>query len=111
MMDPSLAFDIHVCVLTRIMYRLARLGNVYPIGQNSGTVNVNGQNWELWIGYNGSMKVFSFIAQGTTNSWSGDAKQFFSYLERAQGFPSSQQNLIGKLSLIFRQKNLKRNMG
>ena len=79
-----------------LMIWLARIGNVYPIGQNSGTVNVAGRNWELWIGYNGSMKVFSFVPpnSGTVNSWSGDAKVFYDHLTQRQGFPASEQNLI-----------------
>lgn len=77
-----------------LMIWLARLGNVYPIGQKSTTVNIGGKNWDLWEGYNGSMKVFSFIAQGTTYSWSGDAKQFFNWLQQNKGYPASQQNLI-----------------
>lgn len=76
--------------------RLARLGNIYPIGKSVGTVNVGGKSWDLWVGMNGSMKVFSFISQGTTYNWSGDAKQFFTYLQNSQGFPASSQNLIGE---------------
>ncbi|KAK4446093.1 glycoside hydrolase family 12 protein [Podospora aff. communis PSN243] len=68
--------------------------DVYPIGSNTGMVSVGGRQWELWIGYNGAMKVFSFIAPQTTNQWSGDAKQFFQYLQDRQGFPASSQNLI-----------------
>ena len=43
------------------------------------------------------MKVFSFIAPQNLQNWSGDAKQFFNYLEKNQGYPASQQNLIGAL--------------
>ncbi|KAK1829964.1 glycoside hydrolase family 12 protein [Podospora conica] len=79
-----------------LMIWLARIGGVYPIGQNSGQVNVGGRQWELWIGYNGAMKVFSFVPpnSGTINSWSGDAKVFFNHLTERQNFPASQQNLI-----------------
>jgi xyloglucan-specific endo-beta-1,4-glucanase len=79
-----------------LMIWLARLGNVYPIGSSVGTVSVGGKSWDLWVGYNGSMRVYSFIATGTTYSWSGDVKQFFNYLESNQGYPASSQNLIGK---------------
>lgn len=83
--------------------RLARIGGVYPIGQNSGQVNVGGRQWELWIGYNGAMKVFSFVPpnSGTINSWSGDAKVFFNHLQERQNFPASSQNLIGAFSWSF----------
>jgi len=70
--------------------------DVYPIGQSRGMVTVGGQQWDLWIGMNGNMKVFSFIAPQTTNQWSGDAKLFFNYLAQSQGYPASSQNLIGK---------------
>ena len=83
--------------------RLARIGGVYPIGQNSGQVNVGGRQWELWIGYNGAMKVFSFVPpnSGTINSWSGDAKVFYNHLQEKQNFPASSQNLIGAYSPSF----------
>ena len=77
-----------------LMIWLARLGDVYPIGSSTGTVTVGGRNWDLWVGMNGAMKVYSFIAPSTTNSWSGDVKQFFNYLQTAQAFPASSQNLI-----------------
>lgn len=77
-----------------LMIWLARLGNVYPIGSSVGIVNVGGKSWDLWVGYNGSMRVYSFIATGTTYSWSGDVMQFFSYLQSNQGYPASSQHLI-----------------
>lgn len=76
--------------------RLARYGNVYPIGQSTGSVNVGGRTWDLWIGYNGAMKVYSFIAPSPIKSFSTDVKQFFNYLQSSQNFPASQQNLIGE---------------
>lgn len=77
-----------------LMIWLGKFGDVQPIGSSTGNVQVNGQTWNLWIGYNGSMKVFSFIAPQNLQNWSGDAKQFFNYLEKNQGYPASQQNLI-----------------
>jgi xyloglucan-specific endo-beta-1,4-glucanase len=81
------------------MPRLARYGNVYPIGSSVGTVNVAGRTWELWVGYNGSMKVFSFIAPSPLNSFSANVKDFFNYLQNSQGYPASSQHLIGKYLL------------
>jgi xyloglucan-specific endo-beta-1,4-glucanase len=79
---------------------LARYGNVYPIGSSVGSVSVAGRTWDLWAGYNGAMRVYSFVPpSGTIKSFNADVKEFFNYLERNQGFPSSQQNLIGKLDL------------
>lgn len=64
-------------------------------------MNVGGKQWDLWIGMNGAMKVFSFISPQQTNQWSGDAKQFFTYLQNSQGFPASSQNLIGRISPLY----------
>jgi hypothetical protein len=78
--------------------RLARIGGVYPIGNKVTTVNVAGFNWDLYIGPNGSMKVFSFIpADGSWKfSFNADLKQFFNYLAQSQGYPINNQNLIGE---------------
>ncbi|KAK0723458.1 glycoside hydrolase family 12 protein [Lasiosphaeria miniovina] len=77
-----------------VMIWLARLGDIRPIGSSTGTVSVGGWPWDLWVGMNGDMPVYSFVAPGTTNSFSGDAKLFFDYLQTYQGFPASSQNLI-----------------
>ncbi|KAK3305652.1 glycoside hydrolase family 12 protein [Chaetomium strumarium] len=77
-----------------LMIWLARYGNVYPIGSSVGTVNVAGRTWELWVGYNGSMKVFSFIAPSPVNSFSANVKDFFNYLQNNQGYPANDQHLI-----------------
>ena len=82
--------------LTR--FRLARIGGVYPIGSKVTTVNLAGFNWDLYIGPNGSMKVFSFIpADGSWKfTFNADLKVFFNYLAQSQGYPINNQNLIGK---------------
>ncbi|KAL2066749.1 hypothetical protein VTL71DRAFT_2821 [Oculimacula yallundae] len=77
-----------------LMIWLGRYGNVYPIGSSVGTVNVGGYSWNLWIGYNGSMKVYSFIASNPVTNFNSDVKQFFNYLANSQGFPASKQHLI-----------------
>jgi xyloglucan-specific endo-beta-1,4-glucanase len=59
-------------------------------------VTVAGKTWDLWVGMNGSMKVFSFVSPTTLNSFTGDAKEFFKYLQANQGYPASSQYLIGK---------------
>lgn len=77
--------------------RLARYGNVYPIGSSIGSVTVAGKTWDLWTGYNGKMRVYSFIPpSGTIKSFTADVKEFFNYLEKNHQYPSSQQNLIGE---------------
>jgi hypothetical protein len=72
------------------------LDGVYPIGQSSGQVNVAGMTWDLWIGYNGAMRVYSFIAPTVVKSFNADVRVFFKHLEQTQNFPASQQNLIGE---------------
>ncbi|KAK1756985.1 endoglucanase [Echria macrotheca] len=78
-----------------LMIWLARYGGVQPIGSSTGMVTVGGRTWELWTGYNGAMRVYSFVSpSGPIKSWSGNVKDFFNYLQSNQGYPASQQNLI-----------------
>jgi xyloglucan-specific endo-beta-1,4-glucanase len=79
-----------------LMIWLARIGGVYPIGNKVTTVNIAGFNWDLYVGPNGSMKVFSFLpSDGSWKlSFNADVKQFFNYLASNQGYPINQQNLI-----------------
>ncbi|KAK4163733.1 concanavalin A-like lectin/glucanase domain-containing protein [Cladorrhinum sp. PSN259] len=78
-----------------LMIWLARYGNVYPIGQVTATVTIAGKTWDLWAGYNGAMRVYSFVPpSGTIKNFSADLKEFYNYLEKNQGFPSSRQNII-----------------
>jgi hypothetical protein len=74
--------------------RLARKGGIQPIGSSTGTVNVGGRNWDLWVGYNGAMKVFSFVAPSEIATFESDVKLFFDHVTKTQGFPASQQSLI-----------------
>jgi xyloglucan-specific endo-beta-1,4-glucanase len=59
-------------------------------------VNINGQSWNLYYGYNGSMQVYSFVAPNQLNSFSGNAKDFFTWLANNRGYPASSQYLISK---------------
>ncbi|KAI0198224.1 concanavalin A-like lectin/glucanase domain-containing protein [Astrocystis sublimbata] len=78
-----------------LMIWLGRFGNVYPIGSSVGTVSVGGSSWELFTGYNGAMRVYSFVATSPpVTSFSSDIKEFFNYLSNSQGFPASSQYLI-----------------
>ena len=67
-----------------------------PIGSKVASVNVGGSNWDLWDGYNGAMRVYSFVAQGQANSLNTDVKQFFTYVANNRGFPINNQYLISK---------------
>ena len=79
-----------------LMIWLGRLGGIYPIGSKVGNVNLAGQNFELWDGYNGGMRVFSFVTTGQINSFNADIKNFFNYLSSNRGFPAGNQYLISK---------------
>lgn len=74
------------------MIWLAALGGAGPIsstGSPIATTTINGVSWSLYKGPNGSMTVYSFVASSTTTSFSGDLKEFFTYLINNQGLSSS----------------------
>ncbi|KAI1823324.1 endoglucanase [Xylaria intraflava] len=77
-----------------LMIWLARIGGVYPIGSSTGTVTIDGKSWELYVGYNGNMKVFSFVAPSEVTTFESDVKLFFAHITESQGFPASQQHLL-----------------
>lgn len=90
-----------LCVLTRkTKHRLAKKGDIYPIGDSQGTVTVDGQDWELWAGYNGDMKVFSFVAPSEIPTFESDVKAFYDHITDTQGFPADSQHLISMLSSL-----------
>jgi xyloglucan-specific endo-beta-1,4-glucanase len=90
-----------------LMIWLGRYGGVYPIGSFVATVNVGGRSWSLYVGYNGSMKVFSFLAASPVTNFSGNIKDFFNYMASNQGFPASSQNLISEFSrLLYSERGL-----
>lgn len=75
------------------MIWLAALGGAGPIsstGSAVATVTINGVSWKLYSGPNGSTTVYSFVASSEATSYSGDLKNFFTYLEKSFSFPSSQ---------------------
>ena len=77
-----------------IHIRLGNLGNVYPIGDSHGQVQVGGREWELYIGMNGDMKVFSFIAPEQIQTFEQDIRPFFDHITDAHEFPAENQYLI-----------------
>ncbi|KAF3393924.1 putative xyloglucan-specific endo-beta-1,4-glucanase A [Penicillium rolfsii] len=75
-----------------IMVWLAALGGAGPIsstGSAIATTTINGVKWKLYKGPNGSMTVYSFVAESTVTSFSGDMLAFFTYLINNQGLSSS----------------------
>jgi xyloglucan-specific endo-beta-1,4-glucanase len=75
-----------------IMVWLAALGGAGPISSTGSTIatpTINGVTWKLYYGLNGSMYVYSFVAESEVTSFSGDMLQFFKYLEENEGVSSS----------------------
>ncbi|KAI0970715.1 family 12 glycosyl hydrolase [Xylaria arbuscula] len=76
-----------------IMVWLAALGGAGPIsstGSPIATPTIDGVTWNLFSGPNGAMTVFSFVAQSQVTSFSGDFKDFLTYLTTNQGLSTSQ---------------------
>lgn len=75
-----------------IMVWLAALGNAGPIsttGSPIGSVTIGGIPFKVWKGPNGQMTVYSFVAESTVNSFSGDMLEYFTYLIKDQSLSSS----------------------
>ncbi|KAH7123345.1 endoglucanase-1 [Dactylonectria estremocensis] len=87
-------------MLTTRCDRLHRYGGIWPITESTtGTpiaqVQLAGHTWDLYFGYNGEMKVYSFLAaSGPINNFSADIKVFFDYLGSEYAFPLSKQYLL-----------------
>lgn len=76
-----------------IMIWLAALGGAGPIsstGSAVATVTIGGVTWKLYSGPNGSTTVYSFVASSEQTNFSGDLIDFLQYLEKNEGFSSSQ---------------------
>ncbi|CAI7621421.1 unnamed protein product [Penicillium glandicola] len=75
-----------------IMVWLAAIGGAGPIsstGSAIATETINGVEWDVWVGPNGDMTVYSFVAKSSVTSFSGDLLDFFTYLETDQGLSNS----------------------
>ncbi|EAW08261.1 putative endoglucanase [Aspergillus clavatus NRRL 1] len=71
-----------------IMVWLAALGGAGPIsstGSPIATPTINGVQWDLYLGPNGAMQVYSFVAPSSTENFAGDMKGFIDYLTSEQG--------------------------
>ncbi|RAH45726.1 putative endoglucanase [Aspergillus aculeatinus CBS 121060] len=71
-----------------IMVWLAALGGAGPISSTGSTIatpTIAGVNWKLYSGPNGDTTVYSFVADSTTESFSGDLNDFFTYLVDNEG--------------------------
>ncbi|KAI5800742.1 concanavalin A-like lectin/glucanase domain-containing protein [Pyronema domesticum] len=73
-----------------IMVWLAAYGGAGPIGSQVATVTIGEKSWKLFDGYNGSMRVFSFVASSSpVTSWSGDMKLFLTHLATNYGLSTA----------------------
>ncbi|KFY02849.1 hypothetical protein O988_01848 [Pseudogymnoascus sp. VKM F-3808] len=76
-----------------IMIWLAAIGGAGPISATGSVIDtptIAGKQWNLYYGLNGNMKVYSFVAPSQVNSFSGDLKEFYTYLVASQGYSASQ---------------------
>lgn len=84
-----------------LMIWLQRYGGIWPItdsstGSPAASVKVAGYTWDLFTGYNGAMRVYSFVVPNGSPiySFNADVKEFFNYLTTNQNFPASQQYML-----------------
>ncbi len=61
---------------TEIMIWLNHVGPVQPVGSQTGSASVGGQNWAVWTGNNGGNDVVSYVASSPMSSYSFDVKEF-----------------------------------
>jgi xyloglucan-specific endo-beta-1,4-glucanase len=82
--------------------RLQRYGGIWPItedpnGKPAETVKVAGYDWELYTGWNGDMRVYSFLPPGDAiHSFSADVLDFFDFLTANYDFPASNQYMLSE---------------
>jgi xyloglucan-specific endo-beta-1,4-glucanase len=83
-----------------LMIWLGVYGGIWPItesptGSPVTRVTIAGYSWDLYTGWNGEMRVYSFLpANGPITSFSADVKEFFNYLIQNYNLPASQYMLI-----------------
>lgn len=73
------------------MVWLAALGGAFPITSSGSPIaspSIGGVTWNLYQGTN-TWTVFSFVATSEQANFSGDIKEFFTYLIDNHGLPSS----------------------
>ncbi|QSZ35029.1 hypothetical protein DSL72_007892 [Monilinia vaccinii-corymbosi] len=76
-----------------IMVWVGALNGAGPIsftGKPIATPYIAGHAWELYSGLNDGTKVFTFVAPSPIYNFSGDLKQFLTYLATHNGYPTSQ---------------------
>ncbi|CAH0491705.1 unnamed protein product [Peronospora farinosa] len=65
-----------------IMIWLAAIGGALPIGDQKGiTAIIAGQQWHYYVGKNGDMNVYSFVATQQVSAFRGYLMEFFHYVK------------------------------
>lgn len=75
------------------MVWLGSLGGAGPIsstGSTIGTPTIGGVTWDLYTGSHSQMTVFSFVASGNIENYSGDLVDFTNYLQQNHGLSGNQ---------------------
>ncbi|KAL9620537.1 MAG: hypothetical protein Q9160_004898 [Pyrenula sp. 1 TL-2023] len=79
-----------------VMVWIGYFGSDYPLSDSGypptpvAQPTIDGTPWNLIVGTNGNMKVYSFTAQNyLTTDYKGDLNSFFKYLQANQGLASS----------------------
>lgn len=95
-------------MLTCVGGRLHRYGGIWPIttsttGDPIEQVTIGGRRWDLYFGYNGSMKVYSFLPadDNPIHDFSGDVKEYFNYLADRHQFPANNQYMLSETPDFF----------
>ncbi len=71
---------------TEIMIWLNHTGSIQPVGSPTGSVNLAGRSWTVWVGNNGGNNVVSYVQAGIT-SFNADVKPFLmDAITRGAGF-------------------------
>jgi xyloglucan-specific endo-beta-1,4-glucanase len=76
-----------------IMIWLSSLGGAMPIsasGKPIADVNIADSSWKLYDGWNGQMRVYSFVAASNMNNFKADVMEFLRYMISNQGLPANQ---------------------
>jgi Cellulose binding domain/Glycosyl hydrolase family 12 len=61
-------------------------GNVGPLGSPVGTVSLDGSNWTLYAGNNGSNPTYSFVRTANETSGTVNILNLLKYLENTKGY-------------------------
>ncbi|KAI1774531.1 concanavalin A-like lectin/glucanase domain-containing protein [Hypoxylon cercidicola] len=75
-----------------IMIWLEAAGGAGPISATGSPIaspTLAGSSWNLYLGKNGDVNVFSFVTKKTINNFKGNLVEFFNYLTKNQGVAAS----------------------